>query len=258
MRNILAILERELKAYFVSPIAYVVLIIFSILSGLFFYNHLIFAMNYALRQGFQARMGGGQPVDVPAIVLRGFLSTVAVILLFLIPMITMGLFAEEKKRGTIELLLTSPVTDLEVVLGKFLAGLTFLAIMLAFSFLPVLSLFKYSTPDVGPFVCGYLGVLLYAAAALSLGLFVSTLTENQIIAAAIGFGLMLTLWLVDAFKPSAPSAYSDVIGYLSIIDHLEDFLKGVLASKHVIFYLSLMTFGLFLTYRSIESLRWRG
>ncbi len=198
-------------------------------------------------------------MDMPGMITRGFLSTMSVILLFVMPMLTMGLFSEEKKRGTIELLLTAPLTDLQVVLGKFFAGVTFFLILLLTTWIPTGFLYWYSSPASGPILTAYLGLLLYGLALIAIGLFISTLTENQIIAAVLSFGTIMVLWLVDVLANNADStAGKAVLTYLSILSHLDDFMKGVLSTSHIIFYMSLMLVALFLTYRSIDSLRWRG
>src|SRR5438270_5782747 len=259
MRNILAIVERELRAYFNSPIAYVVLTIFVFLSGIFFRSILGQVMQMALMSQMRAQQAGPQPMDMPGMISRGFLSTMSVILLFIMPMLTMGLFSEEKKRGTIELLLTAPITDLQVVLGKFFAGATFFVILLLTLWIPTGVLYLYSSPASGPILTAYLGLLLYGLALVAIGLFISTLTENQIIAAVLSFGTIMVLWLVDVVAQNSESPWSKgLLSYLSILSHLDDFMKGVLSTSHIIFYLSLMLVGLFLTYRSIDSLRWRG
>jgi len=258
MRNILAIVERELRAYFSSPIAYVVLTIFVFLSGIFFRSILAQVMQMALVSQMQAQQLGPRPMDMPGMISRGFLSTMSVILLFIMPMLTMGLFSEEKKRGTIELLLTAPITDLQVVLGKFLAAGAFYAILLLSTWIPTGVLYLYGSPASGPILTAYLGLLLYGLTIIAIGLFISTLTENQIIAAVLSFGAIMVLWLVDVVASNAESPTSKaVLSYLSILSHLDDFMKGVLSTSNVIFYLSLMLVALFLTYRSIDSLRWR-
>jgi len=259
MRNILAIVERELRAYFSSPIAYVVLTIFVFLSGLFFRSILAQVMQMALISQMQAQQLGPRPMDMPGMISRGFLSTMSVILLFIMPMLTMGLFSEEKKRGTIELLLTAPLTDLQVVLGKFFAAGSFFVILLLTTWIPMAVLYLYGSPASGPILTAYLGLLLYGLAIVAIGLFISTLTENQIIAAVISFGAIMVLWLVDVVAANTESPTSkSVLSYLSILSHLDDFMKGVLSTSNIIFYVSLMLVGLFLTYRSIDSLRWRG
>jgi ABC-2 type transport system permease protein len=255
MKNILAIWQREMKSYFVSPIAYVVLTVFLFVAGFFFYSILNAWMQQTMMQAASGQ--GSQPIDVPGMVSRSFFGTISVVLLFMIPMLTMGLFAEEKKRGTIELLLTTPVGNLQAMMGKYLASLTFLLIMYAGSFLTISALFIYGKPDWKPILGGYLGLILYGAALLAVGLFVSTLTENQIVAVVITFGVILVLWLVDAMASGVQGVMKDVLSYLSVISHLDDFIKGVIDTTHVIFYLSFAFFGLFLTYRSLESLRWK-
>jgi len=259
MRNILAIVERELRAYFNSPIAYVVLTIFVFLSGIFFRSILSQVMQMALISQMQAQQLGPRPMDMPGMISLGFLSTMSVILLFIMPMLTMALFSEEKKRGTIELLLTAPLTDLQVVLGKFFAAAAFYLILLVSTWIPMAVLYLYGSPASGPILTAYLGLLLYGLAILAIGLFISTLTENQIIAAVLSFGTIMVLWLVDVVAQNAESSWNkSILSYLSILSHLDDFMKGILATSHIIFYLSLMLGALFLTYRSIDSLRWRG
>lgn len=255
MQNILAIWEREMKAYFVSPIAYVVLTLWMLLAGFFFYVILINVVQSTMMQG---QFGpGAQPVNVPWIVTRSFFSTMSVVLLFMVPMLTMGLFAEEKKRGTIELLLTTPVGNLQAMLGKFLASVSFLVIMFLGTLLTIGALFNYGQPELKPILGGYLGLFLYGTALLAVGLFISTLTENQIISGVITFGLSLILWLIDSLSTGAEGVTRDFLSYLSVISHLDDFIKGVIDTSHIIFYLSFAFVGLFLTYRSLESMRWR-
>jgi len=169
----------------------------------------------------------------------------------------MGVFAEEKKRGTIELLLTTPVGNLQALLGKYLASLTFLLILLASTALTISSLFVFSQPDWKPLLAGYLGLFLYGAAILALGVFISTLTENQIIAVFLTFAVSLVLLAIRIFGDSATGATRDVINYLSLTGHLDDFIKGVIDTSHVIYYVTFAFVGLFLAYRSLESMRWK-
>jgi len=256
MQNILSIWQREIKSYFVSPIAYVVLTVFLFLSGFFFFSIFTAVVQSTL---MQSQLGqGAQPVDVPGIVSRSLFQTTSVVLLFMIPMLTMGLFAEEKKRGTIELLLTSPVSNCQAIMGKYLASLTFLVVMFLSSMVTISALFIYGRPEWKTIMSGYLGMFLYGAALLAVGLFISTLTENQIVAVVITFGVSLVLWLFDAFSASAEGVTKDVVSYLSVISHLDDFIKGVIDTSHVVYYVTFAFVGLFLTYRSLESMRWKG
>jgi len=256
MQNILAIWQREMKSYFVSPIAYVVLVVFLFLSGLIFFGNLTEVYQYMMTT---AQTGQSmQPIDVPAYVTQSLFRTTTVILLFLVPMLTMALFSEEKKRGTIELLLTTPVGNFQALMGKYLASLTFLLILFVSSAITISALFVYSQPDWKPILSGYLGMFLYGAALLALGVFISTLTENQIVAVILTFGVSLVLWLVSVFAASATGVAKSVINYLSVISHLDDFIKGVIDTSHVICYLTFAFVGLFLAYRSLESMRWKG
>jgi ABC-2 type transport system permease protein len=173
-------------------------------------------------------------------------------------MLTMGLFAEERKRGTIELLLTTPVGNFQAMMGKYLASLTFLLILFLASAVTISPLFIYGQPDWKPILSGYLGMFLYGAALLAVGLFISTLTENQIVAVVITFGASLFLWLIESLSASTAGVTKTVIDYLSVISHLDDFLKGVIDTSHIIYYVTFAFVGLFLTYRSLESMRWKG
>lgn len=260
MRNILAIVQRELRSYFTSPVAYIVLAIFVFLTGYLFQGSLAALMDMSSRRAMMAAQTGQppQPMDMPRMLTEGMLYTLAVIFLFLVPMTTMALFSEEKKRGTIELLLTSPITDLQIVLGKFLAASTFYLVLMASSLVEIGFLFAFSDPAAGPIFTAYTGIFLYGLAVIAIGMFISTLTENQIVAGVITFGVTMALWLIQAISASAEGTSKAILEYLSIVGHLEDFLRGVLDTSHVIFYISLMLVGLFLTYRSLDSLRWRG
>jgi ABC-2 type transport system permease protein len=255
MRNILAIWQRELKSYFVSPIAYAVLTVFLLISGVVFFRGLFDVFQYTVSQADGQR---AQAIDLPGHVTRGLFQTMAVILLFVTPMLTMGLFSEEKRRGTIELLLTTPVGNLQSLMGKYLASITFLLFLLVSSGLTISILFIYGQPDWKPILSGYLGLILYGAALLAIGVFVSTLTENQIVAVVITFGISLLLLFITVFSASAVGLVKNVIDYLSLTSHLDQFLQGIIDTSHVIYYLSFTFVGLFLAYRSLESMRWKG
>ena len=255
MQNIAAIWQREMKSYFVSPIAYVVLTVFIFLSGYFFYSYLSQIIQATM---LQAQFGqASQPINVPAIVTQALFQTMSVVLLFMIPMLTMGLLAEEKKRGTIELLMTSPVGHFQVIAGKYSASLTFLLIMLMANAVTILPLFIYGEPDLNPILSGYLGMFLYGMTLLAVGLFISTLTENQIVAVIITFGVSLALFVIESLSASAIGVTKNVISYISIMGHLEDFTKGIIDTSHIIYYVTFAFLGLFLAYRSLESMRWK-
>ena len=254
MRNVIVIFKKELKSYFASPIAYLLLTIFAVIFGFFFYS----ATRFFVLQGMQMQMmGRGMPMDVNEYVIRPLLTNASVIGLFLIPMITMRLYAEEKRSGTIELLMTSPVRDLEIVLGKWLAALVLYASILGISGINLAILYAFGRPDWKPILVGYLGLLLQGGCLLAIGIFISTMTKNQIIAGGATFAVCLMLWVLDWVSAYDQSAWAKVVAYLSVVTHFEPFSKGVVDSKDIIFYISMIFFGLFLTARSVESLRWR-
>jgi ABC-2 type transport system permease protein len=254
VRNILLICRKELKSYFASPIAYCVMALFALIFGFGFYT----ATRDFVRFSFQAQMmGQQQPMNVNEQIIRpllGFASTVA---LFLIPMIAMRLFAEEKRSGTIELLLTSPVSDIEIILGKWLGSLLLYLCVLAMSMINVAMLFMWGKPDLKPVLVAYLGLILQGACLLAIGTFISTTTSNQIVAGGVTFFVCLLLWLLSWFTAFDSGAFSQVVNYISIVTHFENFSKGVLSVKDVVFYLSMIFFSLFITTRAMESLRWR-
>ena len=255
MRNILAIAHKELRSYFASPIAYIVIGFFALVYGFFF----VAILRYFAGQSMQAGlMGGAQSMNVIQQLIRPLLQNVTVVVLFLLPMVTMRTYAEEKRSGTIELLLTSPVTDFQIVMGKFLGAMALYGAMLAVTLIHFGILFIYGRPEWKPILTSYLGLMLLGGGFLSLGLFISTLTTNQIVAYIATFSTFLMLWVISWIGSFSSGMFTDVTAYMSIIEHFDDFTKGVIDTTHVIYYLSLITFGLFLTARSVDTERWRG
>jgi gliding motility-associated transport system permease protein len=255
MSNVLAIAHKELRSYFASPIAYIVIGFFALLFGWFY----IGILDWFVRQGLQGQMGmGPTSANVNQQMIRPLILNVTVVFLFLLPLITMRTYAEEKRSGTIELLLTSPLTDLEIVLGKFLGALGLYAVMVALTLIHFGLLFAFGKPEWKPLATAYLGLLLFGACFIALGLFISSLTKNQIVAGAATFGVFLLLWVVDWIGESMGPTGQAILKYLSMTEHLEDFVKGVIDTKHLVYYLSFIAFGLFLTVRSVDTERWRG
>jgi ABC-2 type transport system permease protein len=254
MSNVWNICRKELKSYFASPIAYLLMAFFGLIFGFGFFT----ATRDFVRFTFQAQMmGRSMPMNINEQIIRpllGFASTVA---LFLVPMITMRLFAEEKRTGTIELLMTSPVRDIEIILGKWFAAMALYACVLGMSAINIAMLFAFGKPDWRPVLIGYLGLLLQGGTLLAVGAFISTTTKNQIIAGGATFFVCLLLWLLSWFTAFDNTGWAQVVNYMSIVTHFENFGKGVLDSRDIIFYLSMIFLGLFITSRSMESLRWR-
>jgi ABC-2 type transport system permease protein len=255
MSNILAIAQKELKSYFASPIAYIVIGLFSIMFGWFFVNLLYYFERMSMQAGM---MGQGGNMNVNDMLIAPLFLNVSVILLFTLPAVTMRTYSEEKRSGTIELLLTSPLTDFQIVMGKFLGGFVLYAAMLAISLPHVALLFLYGNPEWQPVATGYLGLLLMGGCFLALGLFISSLTKNQIVAAMATFAVFLMFWVINWMASFSSPTTQSVLNHLSITEHLNDFTRGVLDTKHLVYYLSFIGFGLFLTVRSVDSERWRG
>lgn len=254
LRNIGAIAGKELRSYFASPIAYIIIGLFALVFGYFFYVYLHVFMEQSQRM---AMMGGGN-VNVNEQMVRGVLQNAAVIILFVLPMITMRTYSEEKRSGTIELLLTSPVTDFEIIVGKFLGSMGLYAAMLLVTLVDIAILFRLGNPEWRPIAAGYLGLLLMGGCFISVGLLISSLTKNQVVAGFATFAVFLLLWVINWLGESAGPTGQAILSFLSITDHLDDFLRGIVDTKHLVYYLSFITFGLFLTAKSVDSERWRG
>ena len=250
MSNVLAIAQKEIKGYFASPIAYVVLGFFALMFGFFFYSLLLFFDRQA--------MGGGPTVNVNEQLIRPVFLNATVIFLFVLPMVTMRTYAEEKRSGTMELLLTAPLTDMQIILGKFLGAMGLFTAMLALSLVHIGVLFWRGNPEPLPVLTTYLGLLLMGGCFVSLGLLISSLTRNQIVAGMATFGVFLMLWVINWIASFTGPTTQAVLNYLSITDHLDDFTRGIIDTKHLVYYISFIAFGLFLTARSVDTERWRG
>ncbi len=236
MRNMTVIAQKELRAYFTTPVAYVVIAAFLALMGFFFWLIVSYTREASL---------------------RGVFANMAVTMVFIAPALTMRLLAEEQRSGTIELLLTLPVRDWQVVLGKFLASMTVFALMLGLTLYYPLLMLWLGNPDRGPIVSGYVGLFLLGGSCLSIGLFASSLSRNQVVAALVGFGAMLILWLIDVAGGLFGSPVSDVVVYMSMSQHYFDFVKGIISTKDVAFYLGLTSAFLFLSVQVLQLRRWR-
>jgi len=254
--NVLAIAQKELRSYFASPIAYIIIGFFALLFG-FMYTSIL---DWFIRQGMQMSMMGMGPrnMNVNQQMIRPLFLNVSVLLLFILPFLTARSYAEEKRTGTVELLLTSPLTDLQIVMGKFAGAMALFGVLMAITALHIGLLFFFGTPEWRALLAGYLGIVLFGGCIVAIGLFISSLTQNQIIAGVATFAVILMLWVVDWLAESVGPRTGDVLRYLSMTAHLDDFVKGVVDTKHIVYYLSVIGFGLFLTVRSIDAERWRG
>jgi ABC-2 type transport system permease protein len=250
------IFKKEMRLYFTSPIAWVILTIFTLITGYFFYS--IFA--YYTLASMQSMMNPmmAREMNVTDNVLRPLFSNISVILLLLMPLLTMRLFAEERRSGTIELLLTYPVRDGAVLLGKYLAALAMYGVMLAVTLVyPGLVLY-FARVEWGVLATGYLGLLLMGATFLAVGLFASSLTENQIVASVITFGVLLIFWVIGWSSDYAGGMWGRILSHISLLEHFDSFAKGVLDTKDILYYVNFTLVALFLTLRSLEARRWKG
>lgn len=238
MKNVWTIASRELNSYFVSPVAYVVSAAFLLVSGVLFSLILASTMDASL---------------------RGTFSNITFILVLVAPILTMKLLAEEQRMGTLELLLTSPVHDWQVVVGKYLGSLILFAVMLlAPTLLYVVLMTAFGKPDYGPIISSYLGVLLLGGAFLSIGVLSSSLTQNQVVAGFLGIVFLLLMWISDAMsRIVGGGAVGDALTYLSITQHYDDFLRGVIDTQNVIYPLSVIAVALFIATQVLQTRRWR-
>lgn len=254
MRNAWIICRRELGSYFASPIAWLLVTLYSLIFGFFFWNYL----GHFLLVGMEMQMmGQSAPMNINEEIIRPLLANASFLGIFFIPLISMRLFAEEKRNGTIELLATSPVRDMEVIAGKWFAATLLYGWLIFYSSISFCFLFIYGHPDWKPMAVAYLGLMLQGSALLALGTFISTLTRNQIVAGAGTFAACLLLWVFSWVSSYNAAGWAQVLSYLSVITHFDSFDRGVLSSKDGIYYLSVVFLGLFFTARSMESLRWR-
>lgn len=237
MRTIRAVAFKEIQIYFSSPVAYIVALIFMALSGFFFVRDL------------------GNPF--PEASLSNFFQGATFLLIPLAPALTMRLLAEEQKLGTIELLLTSPVRDWEVILGKYLASFVFLLFLLALTSYYVILLLVFATPDPGPIYSGYIGLILYGMAALAVGILTSTLTSNQIIAAVVGTGILIVLYATSFIGDVVTGVWATIFNQLGFTSHFNDFDRGIIDSTHIVYFVTVTALFLFLSIRALESRRWR-
>ncbi len=254
MKNAWNIAWRDYKSYFTSPIAYIVIAGFLTIMGWMFFNNLSY-FNLQNMQYQQFNMGKG--VSITEGILRPLYGNMNVILLFLVPFITMRLLAEERKQHTLELLMTSPIRLWEIVLGKFLSAAMLVKTMLLLTLVYPIILFMTGNPDIGPVFTSYVGTSLLAACYLALGVLFSSMTENQIVAGALTFSVGLFFWLISWAAQNSGPVWSDILTYLSLIGHYNNFSQGILNTSDIFYYLSFAGICLYLTHRVLDSYRWR-
>lgn len=259
MKSLYAIYRKEMGHYFVSPIAYVVIGVFIFLTAFFFNLYLTVMIQRSLEMQMRSMQFGMPPdFDVPRQVMMGFFGVLSTFVLFFTPMLTMGVYAEERKRGTMELLMTSPLSETTIVLGKYLGSLTLFAIMLlpTVFFLVFMYLHSDPAPPWSLLAAGYAGVLLLGGALLALGNLISSFTENQLIAAVLTFAAILFIWVLD-LGGQGSGVFATVLTYISVIHHYDDFTRGIIDTSALVYYFSFIALFVFLTVRAVDSMRWR-
>jgi ABC-2 type transport system permease protein len=257
MKNSLTIAGKELQAYFVQPIAYVVMAVFLLLGGWFFF---VLVRRFDLLFHIYSAMNNPQglsQLNLIDSVLSPLLQDLSIVLVILVPAITMRSFAEEKRTGTYELLLTAPIRTGEIVAGKFIAAAAFVLIMIGLAGIYPLILAIFGNPEIGVMASAYLGISLLAISFVSVGLFTSSLTQNQIIAAISCFGVLLLMYVISWPADLGGVTLGKVLRYLALPEHFGQMLKGVIDTRDVVYFLSVILVALFLTQRSVESARWR-
>jgi ABC-2 type transport system permease protein len=255
MNNIWYLMKKEVRAYFSSPIAYVVIAGFLLLVGYFFYS-LVWWFNAQAMQMAQNPYYA-QQVNINEMVFSPLFHNMSIILILVAPLLTMRLLAEEKKSGTDELLYTSPLSVGQIVLGKYFAALVMLTAMLGLTALLSIFAFAFGNPEVAPWLTGYLGLFLMGATFIAIGLFFSSLTENQIVAAFLTFVTLLLFLVLSWVSSSGSGTWQSVLSYLSFSQHFEDMTRGILDTKDIAYYVSFSFFGLFLAHSVLQSRRWR-
>lgn len=255
MNNVWSLLKKEVRAYFGSPIAYAVLFAFTLIFGWMFYNLIMWFNAQALQMAQNPYYA--QQISINEQVFSPLFGNMSLILVFLAPLLTMRLLAEEKKNGTDELLYTSPLTIGQIVLGKYLAALVLLAVMLGLTAVLSVFAFAWGNPELAPWLTGYLGLFLMGGACIGVGMFFSSLTENQIVAGVLSLLTLLLFFLLHWISTLGSGAWQSVVNYLAFSSHLEDMTRGILDTKDVAYYVSVSFFGLFLAHSVLQSRRWR-
>jgi ABC-2 type transport system permease protein len=247
VNGILATLRRELFAYFYSPLAYVVLTFFLLVNGY------VFALIVSFLS--DPRSSGS---TTPLKLFFGDTFFFWIVLIFVTPVLTMRLLAEERRSGTIESLMTAPVTELQVVLGKYLAALLFFVFLWLPTLVYVAIVARGSSVDWGPIASGYLGVFAIGAVFMAVGVFGSSFTKNQIVAAIVTFAMLIFFFaIVFVESLTQDETWQNVLSYVNLLNHMDEFGKGVVDTRRLVYYLTTVALFLFLSARALENKKWR-
>jgi len=256
MKNVWHVFRKEFSSYFLSPVAYVVLTVFLVIVGFMFYSNVVwyYQASFSMFQNPYIN----QSLNLTDDFIRPLFANISVILMFLIPALTMRLFAEENRSGTMELMMSYPVRETEIIIGKYFAAMAFFVVLLFMTIMYPVFLSIVSEPELGPLISAYAGCLFIGATFIAIGIFTSTTTDNQIIAALSAFGLNLVFWIIGWIRPSGTDKLSSILQHISITEHYDQLTKGIINSKDIIYFLSICILFLFLANRVILSKKWRG
>lgn len=255
MKAIWIVARKELRIFFLSPLAYIISAFFLLVSGFFFYNIVVWFSGQSARMMQNSHYAN--QLSLNKMVFEPYFNNVALVLIFLIPLLTMRLLSEEKRMRTEELLLTSPLKISSVILGKYLATLIVYALILLLTATHTLFIFLYGQPQVLPLLTAYLGLFLIGSVFIAIGIFASSLTENQMIAAVVSFSTILLIWVLSWIGEVAGPEWKAILSYLSFFSHFQNLLKGIVDTKDLVFYLSFAFGGLYMAYTVMEFRKWR-
>jgi ABC-2 type transport system permease protein len=255
MKDVWTITKKELKSFLYSPIAYTLTAFFLLISGFFFYNILAWANDQTMRV-MQSGYGMNQ-ININKMLFQPFFNNITIILMFLLPLLTMRLFADEKKMRTEELLLTSPVKLSAIIIGKYLAALIIYTLILLLTATYAIFIFIYGNPELAPLLTAYLGLFLLGAVFIAIGIFTSALSENQVVAAVISFSAIILIWVISWVGESSPGAWKGILTYLSFFSHFQNMVGGVIDTQDIIYYLTFVFLGLYLCRALFEFRKWR-
>jgi ABC-2 type transport system permease protein len=254
MKSVWTITKKELKTFLFSPIAYILTAFFLLVSGFFFYNILAWANDQTMRM---MQSGYMEHANINQMLFQPFFNNMTIILMFLLPLLTMRLFADEKKMRTEELLLTSPLRLSSIIIGKYLAALIIYTMILLLTATFAIFVFAYGNPEPAPLLTGYLGLFLLGAVFIAIGLFASALTENQVIAAVIAFSTIILIWVISWVGENGPGAWKGILIYLSFFSHFKNMVTGVIDTQDIVYYLTFIFLSLYLTRSVFEFRKWR-
>lgn len=260
MRSIWVVFRREMRSYFVSPVAYAVLAALIALAGWYFYELTVEFVLFAQSATEQAMMFQQVPptLNVNLLVVRPWFNVVSQLLLFVAPIVTMKLLAEERGTGRLDVLMSAPITEMQLVAGKLLAGIALLVVFLVPTLLYQAALFRYGNPELGQILTGYAGLVLHISALVSLGIAISAITTSQVVAAVAGFGTSIAFWVIGPRTTADTSVWNSILSNVSLLRHFVNFSSGVVETRDLVFYATFVVFTFFIAQRLVESQRWRG